>query len=107
MKLKKDILIKINTDFGEKSNEAIDILNDGIRSLRESRDDDLNSYQINYLIRCILFLSEGNIDNLHHFIDMAHLNAAGIITWADYELVDEEDVEIIKKVRNLDKPYEN
>ena len=96
MKFKDDILKKINSDFREKSDEAIKAINDAIK-----KADYLNSDRI---IRCIIFLSEGNLDELHKNIGVATLDPRDIMLWAEYEPLN--GGERFTRVRDFDQNFD-
>ena len=63
MKFKDDILKQIELDFNDSADKAIEILSEAI-----SKTDYLKTDRV---IRCIIFLAKGDIENLRKFIDNA------------------------------------
>ncbi|MDH5414915.1 MAG: hypothetical protein OEW87_12310 [Flavobacteriaceae bacterium] len=74
--MKKDTLKKINTDFINPE-EAISILSE-----MELKNDEPVPERI---YRAIIFLSEGNIEKLHHFIELYFIDYRDLIWQAEYE----------------------
>ena len=97
MTFKEDILRKINSDFGEKSNEVIEILSDAIKKT--------NYLETDRIVRCIIFLSKGNIDNLNKFIEMATLDPRDIMLWAEYEKLNDDFK--FKRIRNFGRAFDD
>ncbi|NHM01193.1 hypothetical protein [Flavobacterium difficile] len=82
MILKEDIYKRIETDFGTESNKAIEILCHAIE-----KTDYLNTDRI---IRCIVFLSKGNLNDLQKYIIAAANDPRDIILWAEYEKLSDD-----------------
>jgi hypothetical protein len=100
MKFKDDILQKIRLDFNDSADRVIGILTAAI-----SKTDYLKTDRI---IRCIIFLANGDIDNLKKFIDNAIFDPRDVMLWAEYEKLDKLN---FKRIRNFyhifDKCTEN
>jgi hypothetical protein len=89
----KDIIERIELDFGHKTPEAISMLDDAI-----SKAGHLND---NRIIRCVLFLAEGDIEKLRKSIQAATSDPRDVMYWAEY--IDHE--QIGKRVRDFNKPF--
>ena len=74
--MQQDITKKIGQDF-ESPEEVI-----GLLSKMEEREDDYISERI---YRAIIFLSEGNIEKLNHFIKLYFLDYRDLLWQAEYE----------------------
>jgi hypothetical protein len=72
----KDIHERIKSDFGDKASEVINIFDDAI-----SKADYLDN---NRIIRCILFLSDKDIQKLKQNIDTATYDPRDVMLWAEY-----------------------
>ena len=92
MTFKEDIINKIKADFGDNSASAFAILENAI-----SKTDDLSSDRV---IRCIIFLAEGNMDDLNKYIKAATTDTRDIMLWAEYETSTE------KRLRDFDNTFE-
>jgi len=90
-----DIKSRIATDFGDKSIQAVNLLRDTIR---------LNEY-LNHprILRCILFLSNGNIDNLNKNIEIAKLDPRDIMLFAEY--LHRGNNEQPERLRDFNNPF--
>lgn len=77
MIFKGDIQSRIQTDFGENSDKAKNLLLDAISTV-----DYLNSDRI---IRCIVFLAKGNLNDLNKYIECATLDVRDVMLWAEYQ----------------------
>ena len=74
--MKKDTLKKISTDF-KNPEEVIGILSEMELKNKESVSE--------RIYRAIIFLSEGNIEKLHHFIELYFEDYRDLIWQAEYE----------------------
>ena len=81
MIFKDDIITRIKADFGSDADKAMTALNEAIE-----KTDYLNSDRI---IRCIVFLAEGNLSSLNEYISAAITDWRDIILWAEYEYLGE------------------
>lgn len=96
MILKEDIYKRIETDFGTESNKAIEILCHAIE-----KTDYLNTDRI---IRCIVFESKGNLNDLQKNIITATNDPRDIMLWAEYEKL--SDGFNYKRIRDFDNTFE-
>lgn len=73
--LPEDINHKIISDFGKKQYQLV-----------ANMLLPLNDYDRNHrIIRCVLFLAQGNRKKLEHFIEQARLDFRDVIYWAEYD----------------------
>ena len=80
MTFKEDITRRINTDFGENSKQAFETLKNAIEKTDYLKTD--------RVIRCIIFLSKGSIDDLNKYIETATFDTRDVMLWAEYEKLD-------------------
>lgn len=92
----EDISKRIKSDFGENASEVYNIFDQSI-----SKTDYLNHKRI---IRCIIFLSNGSIEKLKHFIDVATYDTRDVMLWAEYIKLDSDFK--YKRVRDFNKEFE-
>jgi hypothetical protein len=96
MTFKDDIIRRINTDFGVNSNQAIEALTKAIEKtayLKTPR-----------VVRCIIFLSKGSLDELNRYIEVATNDTRDVMLWAEYENLD--DYTKLKRLRDFNKTFE-
>jgi hypothetical protein len=79
MIFKDDINKRIEIDFGVQSKMAIEILKTAIE-----KTDYLNTDRI---VRCIVFVSKGDLNNLQKNIIAATNDPRDIMLWAEYEIL--------------------
>lgn len=91
----EDILHKIQADFGERSQAAIELL-----QLGSSQAEHILS---NRIIRCIIHLSNGSLQDLAHYIQTATEDPRDVMLWAEYE---NEPTENPKRIRDFNKTFE-
>lgn len=96
MRLKDDIVRQIHFDFKDLADNAIDILNDAI-----SKTDYLETDRV---IRSIIFLANGKIENLKKFIDIAIFDTRDVMLSAEYEKRDGEFN--YKRIRNFNNTFD-
>ncbi|OYU96576.1 MAG: hypothetical protein CFE21_09340 [Bacteroidetes bacterium B1(2017)] len=96
MTFKEDILERIHSDFGDSANQANTILLDALHTV-----DYLNTDRT---IRCILFLTNGNIKDLRNYIEAAIIDPRDVILWAEYEGL--KATENPKRVRDFNKTFD-
>ena len=78
MTFKADIINKIITDFGIHSTKAFEILENVLL-----KTDHLNSDR---LIRCIIFLAKGNMDDLNKYIKAAVIDPRDVMLWQSMKI---------------------
>ncbi len=93
----KDIRNRIESDFGENASEAYHLLNEAIL-----KTEDLNHQRI---IRCILFLAEGNSEKLKQMIQAATSDPRDVLFWAEY--INRDGLKSSKRVRNFNHSFED
>ena len=96
MTFKEDITRRINTDFGENSNQAFETLKNAIEKTDYLKTD--------RVIRCIIFLSKRSIDDLNKYIETATFDTRDVMLWAEYEKLD-GDLNY-KRHRNFNNTFE-
>lgn len=96
MTFTNDITARINDDFGENANEATIILIDAINKVDYLKTD--------RIIRCILFLSKGNLAELNKIIGAASIDTRDVMLWAEYEKLN-GDFDY-KRVRDFNNTFE-
>jgi len=77
MTFKDDIKARIQTDFGENADKATSMLFDAINKV-----DYLKTERV---IRCIVFLANGDLTNLSKYIEAATFDTRDVMLWAEYE----------------------
>lgn len=92
----KDIKERIELDFKNRALETIEILNNAIINTQY-----LNSPRI---IRCILFLAEGDIEKLKRNIQAAKEDPRDVMLWAEY--INLSELHKIKRVRDFNKTFD-
>jgi hypothetical protein len=92
MNLTKDILVQIQKDFGPQSVAASQLLQNQTEFYSESLR----------VLRCIVFLAEGDIDLLPKFINSAKSDYRDVIFWAEYI---NHDAKNPAQVRDFNKPF--
>lgn len=90
--MQPDILRKINADF-ENSKEVVNIL-----KAMESMSQEPVSYRI---YRGIVFLSQGNISKLNHFIELLFTDYRVLLWQAEYENEEIQKYEFNKSFNEL------
>lgn len=95
MTLTEDIINRIHEDFGENSAQAIKIV--------EKETTKSGDLQPDRIIRCIIFLAEGNIDDLSRYIEAAAVDPRDVMLWAEYE--PSADGADDNKVRDFSEPF--
>ncbi len=82
MIFKDDINKRIEIDFGVQSNMAIEILKTAIEKTEYLKTD--------RVIRCIIFLSKGDLNELKKNIEVAINDTRDVMLWAEYEKLSED-----------------
>jgi uncharacterized protein YfaA (DUF2138 family) len=95
MTLKQDITERIRADFKDLATEATDIIMKSI-----SKTDYLETDRI---IRCIIYLSEGDLPKLSKYIETAINDPRDVMLWAEYDSFDFGTK--AKRVRNFNKTF--
>ena len=90
-----DILLKIEHDFGQETGKAIELIEQAIQG-----HSYLNSERI---VRCIVFIAEGNLDKLKETINFAILDPRDVMVWAEYSY----DQNTLLRIRDFTKTFEN
>ena len=95
MTFKDDIIERINSDFGENANKATTKLLDAINKVDYLKTD--------RVIRCIIFLSKGDLADLDKHIETATFDTRDVMFWAEY--IETEENEKPKRVRDFNKTF--
>ena len=90
----KDIRERIEIDFGDRASEVMAIFNAAI-----AKADYLDNDRI---IRCILFLSENNIEKLRKNIEAATADPRDVMYWAEYS---NQDLASPKRTRDFNNSF--
>lgn len=96
MLFKEDITRRIIVDFGDNSSEVKVLLTKAIEEVSDLKTD--------RIIRCILFLSKGNINSLKKYIEAAAGDPRDVMLWAEYE--DLKDGFNYKRLRDFNLTFE-
>jgi hypothetical protein len=96
MTFKDDIIARINTDFSESAIKATKILIDAITKVDYLKTD--------RVIRCIIFLANGNLTDLDKYIEKATFDTRDVMLWAEYEKLN-GDLNY-KRLRDFNKTFE-
>lgn len=96
MKFKTDIINKIQVDFDEYADNAIDILNEALLKTDYLQDD--------RIVRCIIFLSKGDLNELKKNIEAAIYEPRDIMFWAEYDKVNGKMTQ--KRLRDFNNSFE-
>jgi hypothetical protein len=95
MTFKDDIIKKIKEDFGEKADNAIAVIINTTGKVDYLKTD--------RLIRCLVYLSKGDIPQLNEYIEMAIIDSRDVIYWAEYEAVPVN--ESLKRQRDFNQNF--
>jgi len=95
MTFKPDIIRKIQTDFDDKSSEVFKMLNKAIEA---------KYFKADRVIRCIVFLANGSIDELNKLIRVATNDTRDVMFWAEYEKLNGDFN--YKRLRDFNKAFE-
>jgi hypothetical protein len=95
MTFKDDIIERLNSDFGESANKAMTILIDAIAKVDYLKTD--------RVIRCIIFLANGNLTDLNKYIETAPYDTRDVMLWAEYDRLKEN--ENPRRVRDFNKTF--
>jgi hypothetical protein len=96
MIFKDDIVAKINNDFSENADKATAMLKDAFKNAEYLKTD--------RVIRCIVFLANGDLTALDKYIKMAINDTRDVMLWAEYEKLDKEFS--YKRVRDFNYSFE-
>jgi len=96
MTFKEDITTRIKIDFGIKSDEVFERLTKAIEKTEYISND--------RVIRSIIFLSEGNLQELNRYIEVATYDTRDVMFWAEYENLNNNSNP--KRIRDFNKTFE-
>lgn len=95
----EDIRQRIEADFGNRSAMVRDLFDAAIR-----KADYINHPRI---IRCIVYLSKGDIELLKKHIDHAIFDPRDVMFWAEYININKElDSRDVKRIRDFNKTFD-
>lgn len=92
MKPTKDIKIEIQKSFKQRSKDAIELIQKQFADTKMS----------NRIIRCVIFLAEGDLEKLEHFIDIAKTDYRDVIFMAEYT---DHESKHPKRIRDLNRSF--
>jgi len=92
----KDIFDKINLDFGDKALKA--------KALLDKAVEEHEYLKTPRTIRCIIYLSNGEIEKLLKNIDVAIFDPRDVMSRAEYNKL---DFETGKRMRDFNKTFDN
>jgi hypothetical protein len=92
----EDIIKRIESDFKDLADKATEIIEDAV-----SKTDYLKT---NRVIRCIIYLANGDLTQLHKYIDKAVYDPRDVMLWAEYEKPSEEHLG--KRIRDFNKTFD-
>lgn len=96
MTFKEDITKRIKIDFGLKSDEVFERFTNAIKKTEYLSTD--------RVIRSIIFLSKGNLQELNRYIDVATFDTRDVMLWAEYKKLN-GDLNF-KRIRDFNKTFE-
>jgi hypothetical protein len=91
----KDIRERIEFDFGDKTSEAINIIEEAIAETEYLSQD--------RIIRCIIFLANKDLDKLRNSIQSAIEDPRNVMLWAEYKNLGIN--ENPKRIRDFNKTF--
>jgi len=92
MKPTKDIKIEIQKSFKQRSKDAIELIQKQFADTKMS----------NRIIRCVIFLAEGDLEKLEHFIDIAKTDYRDVIFMAEYT---DHESKHPKRIRDFNRSF--
>jgi hypothetical protein len=95
MTFEDDIIARINSDFGENASKATTLLLDAINKVDYLKTD--------RVIRCIIYLANGNLTDLNRYIETATFDPRDVMFWAEY--IGTGENEKSKRVRDFNKTF--
>jgi hypothetical protein len=97
MDFKEDIIQRIETDFNENSDKAIEILSSAISQT--------NYLDTDRVIRCIVFLAQGDLSKLKDSIEKAVFDTRDVMLYAEYENLNDKNFNF-KRIRDFNKTFD-
>lgn len=94
--LAKDILNKVETDFLNEKDNAIEILNSAL--------DETDYLRSERTIRCIIYLADKDINKLRKSIQDAKNDPRDVMYWAEY--IKRNSLEQAQRVRDFNKQFD-
>ncbi|WP_418501749.1 hypothetical protein [Flagellimonas sp.] len=96
MTFKEDIQQRIVLDFKDSAVKANELL-----SIAISKKEYLKTERV---IRCIIFLANGDLNKLQKYIDDAIFDTRDVMLWAEYE--EQEGESNFKRIRNFNNTFD-
>ncbi len=93
-----DIRERIIADFGDKASDVVKIFDEAI-----SKADYLNHDRI---IRCILYLSDKDLNKLKKNIETATYDPRDVMLWAEYKNRGQGEMDEVMRIRDFNKPFD-
>ena len=93
-----DIRERIRTDFGDKASDVLKIFDEAI-----SKADYLNQDRI---IRCIIYLSDKDLNKLKKNIEKATYDPRDVMLWAEYENRGQGEMDEVIRLRDFNNPFD-
>jgi len=96
MTFKEDIQQRIKLDFKDSASKANELLCIAISKTEYLKTD--------RVIRCIIFLANGDLNKLQKYIDDAIFDTRDVMLWAEYE--EQEGEFNFKRIRNFNNTFD-
>jgi hypothetical protein len=96
MTFKEDIKQRIILDFKDLAGKANGLLSNAIVETENLKTD--------RVIRCIIFLAKGDLNELKKYIDNAIFDTRDIMLWAEYEKLEGENN--FKRIRDFNQTFD-
>lgn len=96
MNLKTDIISRIKSDFGKDTNKAFEILQNRLKQIEYLNND--------RIIRCIIYLSKGSIDELNRIIEIGKQDPRDVMSLAEYK--EGSTFDNYTRIRDFNKTFE-
>jgi hypothetical protein len=96
MNLKTDIISRIKSDFVQDSDKALEILETRLKQIEYLNHD--------RIIRCIVYLSKGSIEELNRYIGIGQQDPRDVMSLAEYK--GGSTFDNYKRLRDFNKTFE-
>ena len=91
----KDIIQELKRKFNSDAKQALELINI-YRNKYEYMDSDR-------VTRCVIHLSDGNLENLKHHLELGKTDPRDVMLWAEYQKTNELNP---KRIRNFNETFE-
>lgn len=95
--MKTDIISRIESDFAQEADKALEILQSRLTQI-----DYLNNDRI---IRCIIYLSKGSIEELKRYLQLGQQDPRDVMFLAEYK--EGSTFDNHKRIRDFNKTFED